>query len=104
PSGWSQANSTSATFTASTAVGHSGTTSAEISGTSGTNSAEPAWTTIANVGTITTGQNLQATVWAKGAAATGSTQIAVAWYGSNSTYISGSLSTTLPPGVSNWTE
>ena len=38
-----------------------------------------AWTTIANLGAITPGQNVQATVWAEGADATGTAQIAIAW-------------------------
>jgi hypothetical protein len=102
--GWTQAHAPNATMALSTTIGHSSTNSAEITATSGANNAQPAWTTTANLGAITTGQNVQATVWAQDAAATGTSQIALAWYNAAGTYISNSTSVTLRPGTVGWTE
>ncbi len=79
---------------------HSGSYSVEISG-SGT---QAAWTQVINTGLLSTGEQLQATVWAEGAAATGSNTVAVAWFGTNGNYISNNVSAPLPDGTSTWTE
>jgi hypothetical protein len=103
PTGWVEANPANATMTLSP-VAHRGAYSVSIARTSGANDTQPAWTTTANLGEITTGQHVQATVWAEGADATGSSQIAVAWFGADNTYLGNATSRSLPAGTTHWTE
>jgi hypothetical protein len=99
PTGWGPSGGTGTTTWAS-GTAHSGSYSAEISG-SGT---QAYWGQVVNTGALTTGEQLQATVWAEGSAVTGSNVLAVSWFGTKGNYISNAMSPPLPGGASTWTE
>jgi hypothetical protein len=100
PTGWSPSGSSTGTMTWVSGTAHSGTYSAEISGSG----PQAYWKQLINTGALTTGEQLQATVWAEGSAVTGSNVAAVAWFGSTGNYISNIMSSSLPGGTSGWTE
>jgi hypothetical protein len=104
PTGWAPVQSQDGALTLSTTVAHTGANSVEISDTSGPNDEQPAWTQTANLGPLSAGQNVQATVWAEGADATGTSELAIAWFGSSENYLGSDQSQPLTPGTSTWTE
>jgi hypothetical protein len=50
------------------------------------------------------GQKWHAEVWARGNAATGTTQIALSWFDANSVWLGGTSSAALPRGTTGWTK
>jgi hypothetical protein len=100
PTGWSPSGPSTGTMTWASSTDHSGTYSAEISGSG----PQAYWKQMINTGALTTGEELQATVWAEGSAVTGSNVAAVSWFGSNGNFISNVMSSPLPGGSSGWTE
>ena len=71
PTGWAETGPPTGTLTWASGTAHSGNYSAEITG-SGT---QAAWTQVINTGALSTGEKLQATVWAEGSAATGTNDL-----------------------------
>jgi hypothetical protein len=98
PTGWLYSGPGTGTW--STTVTHSGSPTVEINDGSGDPSA---WRSVLGTGTISAGEKIQVTAWAKGSAATGSNALDVAWFNSSNNYISNQVSP-LPSGNSNWTE
>jgi hypothetical protein len=103
PAGWIETHPNKGALAWDSTISHSGRASVKIAATRGPNNAQPAWTTIANIGTLNGGDHLQAMVWAEGRNATGMSKIAVAWYGPRNNYISNSTSPALPNGSTTWT-
>jgi hypothetical protein len=99
PTGWDFCGPGTPAWSAT--VGHAGSYSVEITGSSQDISA---WTTLINTGALSTGERLQATVWAEGSADTGSNMAAVAWFDASGNYLGNTTSSPLPDGTSSWTE
>ncbi len=53
---------------------------------------------------VQAGQKWHAEVWARGNAATGTTQIALSWFDANDTWLGGASSAALAPGTTGWTK
>ncbi len=100
PAGWAPTGPSTGTLNWASGTDHAGSYSVEITG-SGT---QAAWTQVINTGALSTGEQLQATVWAKGTAATGTNDLEVAWFGASGNWLTSNVSATLPNGTSNWTE
>ncbi len=103
PTAWTPSAPSTGNLTWSSTVAHTGTYSVEISGSQSQQDLA-AWTQTINTGALTAGEELQATVWAQGSAATGSNMAAVAWFGPSGNYLGNTTSSPLPDGTSNWTE
>jgi hypothetical protein len=103
PTGWLPVNRSHGRLTLDPATGPGGVPSVQISAASGPQDAQPAWSTTANLGALTPGQQVLATAWAEGSGATGQTTISIAWFNRNDAYISNATSALLPPGRSVWT-
>jgi hypothetical protein len=63
----------------------------------------PSWR-VAPVTPVQPGQKWHGEVWARGNAATGTTQIALSWFDVNDKYLGGASSAALPTGTTNWTK
>ena len=100
PTGWGPSGAGTGTMTWASGTARSGTYSAEITGSG----SQAYWKQLINTGALTTGEQLQATVWAEGSAVTGSNVVAVAWFGASGNFIANAMSSPLPGGTSNWTE
>jgi hypothetical protein len=100
PTGWAPTSPSTGRLTWASGTSHSGSYSVKISGSG----SQAAWAQIVNTGMLSTGEQLQATVWAEGSAATGVNDLNVAWFGPGGNYLSSSVSARLPDGTSNWTE
>ncbi len=100
PTGWAPTGPSTGRLSWASGPARSGSYSVEISGST----SQAAWTQVINTGALSTGEQLQATVWAEGSAATGANTLAVAWFGPTGNYISNNVSAALPDGTSNWTE
>lgn len=59
---------------------------------------------VAPITPIQPGQKWRAEGWARGSAATGTTQIALSWFGASDNWLGGASSATLAPGTTGWTK
>jgi hypothetical protein len=59
---------------------------------------------VAPIVPVVAGQKWRGEVWARGAAATGATQIALSWFDVNDKWLGGSSSVSLPAGTTSWTK
>ena len=103
PTAWTPSAPSTGNLTWSSTVAHTGTYSVEISGSQSQQDLA-AWTQTINTGALTAGEELQATVWAQGSAATGSNMAAVAWFGPSGNYLGNQTSPLLAAGTSSWAE
>jgi hypothetical protein len=103
PTGWSKTDSGNGAFSVDGTVAHSGSNSVDISHSAADIGAQAAWTTLANTGALTAGEQLSVSVWARGSESTGQNRVALAWFNAQHTYLGGSLSTGLLPGSTSWT-
>ena len=85
-------------------VGHDGPGSARISDSDGTYKDMPGFYTVPIQPQIVTGCQYRVTAWVRGRAATGTTVVDVSWYDAEGDFISGTDSTGLGPGDTDWTE
>jgi hypothetical protein len=76
--------------------------SVTFAGTGKTAAGSPAYR-VAPVTPVQPGQKWHAEVWARGAAATGTTQVALSWFDENDTWLGGVSSAALPAGTTGWT-
>ncbi|GIF26537.1 hypothetical protein BJ973_000981 [Actinoplanes tereljensis] len=81
---------------------HSGTWSVSLSSTGKTAAGLPAYR-VSPLTPVSPGQKWHAEVWARGNAATGTTQIALSWFDANDKWLGGNSSATLPTGTTGWT-
>ena len=58
---------------------------------------------VAPIAPVKAGQKWHGEVWARGNAATGTTQIALSWFDANDKWLGGASSTWLPVGTTGWT-
>ena len=100
PTEWGGTGPSTGTLSWVAGTAHSGSYSAEITG-SGT---QAAWTQVIDTGALTTGEQIQATVWAEGSGATGANDLEVSWFGSDGNWITSNVSAPLADGTPNWTE
>jgi hypothetical protein len=103
PAIWQIFHSTQATFACDTSVAHSGSASARISNSSGDSTGVPAFFLSPTAAQVAAGQVHTVTVWARGQNATGTTQVALAWFDTNYNYLGTTASPALPTGTTNWT-
>jgi hypothetical protein len=103
PALWLLFHHTQAQFACDTTVAHSGHASARISASGGDSSGVPAFYLSPPVAGLAPGRVYSATVWARGQNLTGTTQIALAWFDANNTYLGTTASVALPTGTTNWT-
>lgn len=59
---------------------------------------------VAPISPVKSGQKWHGEVWARGNAATGTTQIALSWFDTNDKWLGGASSTWLPVGTTGWTK
>jgi hypothetical protein len=102
PVGWAPVNAATATMSLSRTVSLLGHASVSIGGATGPGSFPAAWSTVPNLGLLTPGETFRASAWAKGLDATGTTQIALAWFNYANQYIGNSVSPALAPGTTGW--
>ncbi len=100
PTGWEPTSPDTGRLRWASGTSRSGSYSVEISGSA----SQAAWGQVVNTGLLSTGEQLQATVWAEGSATTGVNDLKVAWFGPGGNYLSSSVSAPLPDGTSSWTE
>ncbi|HEY0000773.1 MAG TPA: glycosyl hydrolase [Actinoplanes sp.] len=80
-----------------------GTWSIRFTNTGKQASGSPAYR-VAPITPVQAGQKWHAEVWARGAAATGTTQIALSWFAVDDTWLGGASSAALRSGTTNWTK
>jgi hypothetical protein len=85
------------------AMARSGKWSVALSRTGKTAAGSPSYR-ISPIVPVTAGQKWHAEVYARGNAATGTTQIALSWFDANDRWLGGVSSATLPPGTTGWTK
>jgi hypothetical protein len=102
PANWLLWQPESAEFARDTQVRHSGQASARIRGSSTGRSGEPAFY-VTPVREIQPDRSYTATVWARGAQATGTTRLTLAWFDPAGKFLSLNASSSLPTGTSDWT-
>jgi hypothetical protein len=103
PAIWQLFHATQATFACDTSVAHSGGASARISNSSGDSTGVPAFFLSPTVARVAPGQVHTVSVWARGQNATGTTQVALAWFDANGNYLSVTDSPALQTGTTSWT-
>jgi hypothetical protein len=81
---------------------HSGTWSVSLSGTGKSDAGLPSYR-VNPVTPVQAGQKWHAEVWARGNAATGTTQIALSWFDANDRWLGGQGSSLLRTGTTGWT-
>ncbi|GAA2607215.1 cellulase family glycosylhydrolase [Paractinoplanes durhamensis] len=86
-----------------TETARTGTQSARFTGTTRTTSGLPSLLT-SPITPVQAGASWHAEVYAKGTAATGTTELALSWFDINGTWISQNTSNRLPAGTSTWTK
>ncbi|MEU4242612.1 glycosyl hydrolase [Actinoplanes sp. NPDC026619] len=82
---------------------HSGTWSVKLSGTGKAAAGLPAYK-VNPITPVKPGQKWHAEVWARGNAATGTTQIALSWFDANDKWLGGQGSALLRTGTTGWTK
>lgn len=91
-------------FARDTIVSHGGVASARISGLRGHATALATFSAIPSTPWVTPGATLTATVWARGAGASGETSLSVWFFGANRHYLGRADSGSLPVGTTDWTQ
>jgi len=86
-----------------TSAARTGKWSVSLSDTGKTSAGSPSFR-VAPIQPVQSGQKWHGEVWAKGNAATGTTQIAVSWFDINDKWLGGTNSASLPAGTTNWTK
>jgi Cellulase (glycosyl hydrolase family 5) len=86
-----------------TSAAHTGKWSVSFTHTSKTAAGAPSFR-VSPITPVQPGQKWHGEVWAKGNAATGSTQIALSWFGADDQWLGGASSASLPLGTTNWTK
>jgi hypothetical protein len=104
PAGWQQYHPTQGTFNWDAGVSHSGSASVSLRATTGDSSGVPAFVTTPVISPLQAGQQYQTSVWAKGTAATGTTNLALSWFSSANVFLGGSTSSALANGTTTWTQ
>ncbi len=84
------------------AVARTGTWSMSFSNTGKTAAGSPS-VRLAPITPVQPGQRWRGEVWARGNAATGTTQIALSWFDANDKWLGGASSAWLPTGTTGWT-
>jgi hypothetical protein len=82
---------------------HTGSWSIRFTNTGKTPAGSPSFR-VAPIAPVQAGQKWHAEVWARGAAATGTTQIALSWFAVDDTWLGGSASEALRAGTTDWTK
>ena len=85
------------------AVAHSGKWSVSLTNTGKSAAGSPSYR-VAPVTPVQAGQKWHAEAWARGNAATGTTQIALSWFDANDKWLGGASSASLPAGTTGWTK
>jgi hypothetical protein len=86
-----------------TSAAHSGKWSISFTRTGKNDSGAPSWR-VAPITPVQSGQKWHGEVWAKGTAATGTSQIALSWFDINDKWLGGTSSASLPQGTTGWTK
>jgi hypothetical protein len=86
-----------------TSAAHSGKWSISFTRTGKNDSGAPSWR-VSPITPVQAGQKWHGQAWAKGTAATGSTQIALSWFDINDNWLGGATSASLPPATTTWTK
>ena len=84
------------------AVARSGKWSVALANTGKSAAGSPSYR-VAPITPVQPGQPWHAEVWARGSAATGTTQLALSWFDANDRWLGGASSAWLPPGTTGWT-
>ncbi|MCO8270691.1 cellulase family glycosylhydrolase [Actinoplanes sp. TRM 88003] len=77
--------------------------SISLTNTGKTSAGSPSYR-VSPVDPVKAGQKWRGEVWAKGSAATGTTQIALSWFDAKDKWLGGATSTWLPVGTTGWTK
>ncbi|MCU7729313.1 glycosyl hydrolase [Actinoplanes sp. KI2] len=85
------------------AVAHTGTWSVSLSNTGKTAAGSPSYR-VSPITPVQPGQKWHAEVYARGNAATGTTQIALSWFDATDKWLGGTSSAALAPGTTGWTK
>ncbi|MEU8819650.1 glycosyl hydrolase [Actinoplanes sp. NPDC048796] len=83
-------------------VAHSGTWSVRLSRTGKNAAGSPSYR-VAPLSPVQPGKTWRAEAWARGTAATGTTQVALSWFDVDGRWLGGAGSATLPAGTTGWT-
>lgn len=89
--------------TRTTTAARSGKWSVRLTNTGKSAAGSPSYR-VAPIVPVRPGQKWHAEVWARGTAATGTTQIALSWFDTNDKWLGGASSAGLPPGTTGWTK
>jgi hypothetical protein len=103
PTGWVTSHAAGAEMARST-VSQTGGYSVMISRARGTSSAVPRWETAANLGAITPGEPVSASVWASGVKTTGWSALSLSWFSATNGYLGNTTSPSVPSGTSGWAQ
>jgi hypothetical protein len=104
PAVWRLWDRGEAHFALDPTVGHQGPGSARISDSGGTDKDMPGFYTVPVQPQVVPGCQYRVTAWVRGRGATGTTVVNVSWYDAEGVFITGSDSTGLGSGDTNWTE
>jgi hypothetical protein len=85
------------------AVAHTGKWSVSLANTGKSVSGAPSYR-VAPITPVQAGQKWHAEVWARGNAATGTTQIALSWFDANDKWLGGASAAALAGGTTGWTK
>lgn len=99
---WRTFSADQASFAWDSGVPHAGSASVRISSSTGTASAVPAWYIAPPCGPLKLGNEVHATVWARGQNATGLQRIAVGFFGGDGAYLGQRESLPAPNGTFDW--
>jgi hypothetical protein len=84
-------------------MARTGKWSVSMTNTGKTSAGSPSYR-VAPITPVKSGQKWHGEVWARGSAATGTTQIALSWFDANDKWLGGASSTWLPVGTTGWTK
>ncbi|WP_240670118.1 cellulase family glycosylhydrolase [Actinoplanes solisilvae] len=84
-------------------MARTGKWSVSMTNTGKTSAGSPSYR-VAPIAPVKSGQKWHGEVWARGNAATGTTQIALSWFDANDKWLGGASSTWLPVGTTGWTK
>ena len=101
---WQYAGATPAQFACDCTTAHSGSASVRVSGTGGAAAGTPALFLSPISPLVIPGRIYTLTAWAMGRNATGSTSVALDWFGATGQCLASQASAALPPGTSAWTQ
>lgn len=104
PAVWRMWESDQADFALDPAVGHDAPGSARIEDSGGSDAGTPAFYTVPVRPQIVPGCRYRVTAWVKGHAASGKNMVDVSWFDDRGVFMTGTDSTSLPPGDTGWTE